>query len=105
MKRRGFLKSLLGVAALAAHAKFGSLVPIAEPEVEEATTAIIDMCQTMSYSPDMLFAKGDLISVDGESMVVRQVYFHETGRRMVIERGMGSPMKRLRKTNAGYTDC
>lgn len=75
MKRRGFLKSLLGVAALAAHAKFGSLVPIAEPE---PTT-------TLDVRHSSCFHVGETVWVAGEVMLITGVGSGS----VTVQRGLG----------------
>lgn len=83
MKRRGFLKSLLGVAALAAHAKFGSLVPIAEPEVEgKAVEEWFNPAQTSA------FMVGDHITIDSELMVITSVEYGPHFPKLGVRRGL-----------------
>lgn len=74
MKRRGFLKSLLGVAALAAHAKFGSLVPIAEPEVAPTFTELLAPgLFTVNVSDVPLLEVGDSVMIGYEFKEVLRV--------------------------------
>lgn len=83
MKRRGFLKSLLGVAALAAHAKFGSLVPIAEPEVEETKFQ-----ELLAPGISPLFNVGNSVMIDAEVMEITQVVYGGHFPKLTVRRGL-----------------